>query len=172
MEKKLVIINGVMGVGKTTISKMLYKELENSFWLDGDNCWMMNPFEVTDENKVMVIDNIAYILNNFIKNTKSKHIVFNWVIHTDGIMNDILSKIDIINLEVYKITLMCSREKLVERISKDVAIGLRDEDNIKRSLDRLDLYKSMDTIKVDTTDKSIEKIVCEIKEIVCNKYKK
>lgn len=31
MSKKLIIINGVMGVGKTTISKMLYKELENHF---------------------------------------------------------------------------------------------------------------------------------------------
>ena len=28
MNKNLIIINGVMGVGKTTISKMLYKELE------------------------------------------------------------------------------------------------------------------------------------------------
>lgn len=92
MEKKLIIINEVMGVGKTTISKALYKKLDNSFWLDGDNCWMMNPFEVTDENKFMVLDNISYILNNFIKNSKSKYIVFNWVIHTEDIMKDILKK--------------------------------------------------------------------------------
>ena len=69
MNKKLIIINGTMGVGKTTIIKMLYKELENSFWLDGDNCWMMNPFIVNEENKKMVVDNITYILNSFIKNS-------------------------------------------------------------------------------------------------------
>lgn len=80
MRKKLIIINGVMGVGKTSVSKALYKQLDNSFWLDGDNCWMMNPFEVTSENKYMVIDNITYLINNFIKNSKSKHIILNWVI--------------------------------------------------------------------------------------------
>ena len=150
MKKKLIIINGVMGVGKTTISKVLYKELDNSFWLDGDNCWMMNPFEVTDENKFMVLDNITHILNNFIKNSNSKNIVFNWVIHTDDIMIDILNKIDISNIDVYKITLTCSKENLIERINGDIDLGLRDDDNIKRSLDRLDLYNNMDTIKIDT----------------------
>ena len=71
MNKKLIIINGTMGVGKTTISKMLYKELENSFWLDGDNCWMMNPFIVNEENKKMVVDNITYILKSQIKSSLS-----------------------------------------------------------------------------------------------------
>jgi len=48
MKKKLIIINGTMGVGKSTISKALYKNLENSVWLDGDWCWMMNPFIVNE----------------------------------------------------------------------------------------------------------------------------
>ncbi len=69
MKKKLIIINGVMGVGKTTICKVLYKKLNNSFWLDGDNCWMMNPFVVNEENKAMVLDNIVHVLNNFLKNS-------------------------------------------------------------------------------------------------------
>ncbi|XTR39161.1 AAA family ATPase [Paraclostridium tenue] len=166
MEKKLIIINGVMGVGKTTISKALYKKLDNSFWLDGDNCWMMNPFEVTDENKFMVLDNISYILNNFIKNSKSKYIIFNWVIHTEDIMKDILNKIDSSSVDVYKITLMCSKENLINRINKDIKLGLRYEDNIKRSLDRLELYNKMDTVKIDTSNKSIEDIVDEIKVIL------
>lgn len=166
MEKKLIIINGVMEVGKTTISKALYKKLDNSFWLDGDNCWMMNPFEVTDENKFMVLDNISYILNNFIKNSKSKYIIFNWVIHTEDIMKDILNKIDSSSVDVYKITLMCSKENLINRINKDIKLGLRYEDNIKRSLDRLELYNKMDTIKIDTSNKSIEDIVDEIKVIL------
>ena len=49
--KKLIIINGTPGVGKTTICKALNQNVENSVWLDGDWCWMINPFKVTEENK-------------------------------------------------------------------------------------------------------------------------
>lgn len=49
--KKFVIVNGTMGVGKSTIVSKLYKELQHSVWLDGDWCWLMNPWVVTEENK-------------------------------------------------------------------------------------------------------------------------
>ena len=150
MRKKLIIINGVMGVGKTSVSKALYKQLDNSFWLDGDNCWMMNPFEVTSGNKYMVIDNITYLINNFIKNSKSKYIILNWVIHKDEIMDSILYKINMDKIDLYKITLICDEDTLVKRIKKDIKSGIRDEDNIKRSLDKLKLYKNMNTLKIDT----------------------
>lgn len=166
MNKKLIIINGVMGVGKTTISKKLYKELEDSFWLDGDNCWIMNPFKVTEENKKMVLENITFILNNFISNSNSKYIIFNWVIHTDEIMEDIIKNLKADNVEIYKITLMCSKENLLERILKDIKLGIRDEENIKRSLDKYELYQLMDTIKIDTTNKEVNEIVLKIKDVI------
>ncbi|WP_422563170.1 AAA family ATPase [Clostridium botulinum] len=54
-DKKLIIINGIMGVGKTATSKELNKKPNNSVRLDDDWCWMMNPFTVNDQNKNMVI---------------------------------------------------------------------------------------------------------------------
>ena len=57
--KKLIIINGTMGVGKSTVSKELNQRLKKSIWLDGDWCWMMNPWDFSEENKSMVLDKYA-----------------------------------------------------------------------------------------------------------------
>ena len=114
----------------------------------------------------MVLNNITYIINNFLANSNSKYVVFNWVIHTDEIMNDILNKVNISNIDVYKITLMCNKEELIKRINKDIELGIRDENNIKRSLDKYDLYNKMDTIKINTSNKSIEEIVENIKKVI------
>lgn len=166
MSKKLIIINGTMGVGKTTISRSLKEFLKNSFWLDGDSCWDMNPFVVNDENKKMVIENITFVLNNFIKNTMSDYIIFNWVIQTDDIMKQILDNLKLEEVEVYKITLMCSKEQLETRIAKDITCGLRDVESLERSIKNLGLYDRMDTIKINTDHKAVEMIVKEIIEII------
>lgn len=126
----------------------------------------MNPFKVTEENKKMVLENITFILNNFISNSNSKYIIFNWVIHTDEIMEDIIKNLKADNVEIYKITLMCSKENLLERILKDIKLGIRDEENIKRSLDKYELYQLMDTIKIDTTNKEVNEIVLKIKDVI------
>lgn len=67
--KRLYLIGGTMGVGKSTVCQRLKIELKNSVFLDGDWCWDSNPFQVTEETKTMVTDNICYLLNNFLRCT-------------------------------------------------------------------------------------------------------
>ncbi|OCL25719.1 nucleotide kinase [Orenia metallireducens] len=160
--KKLIIINGPMGIGKTTICKRLYKKLNSSVWLDGDWCWMMNPFRATEENRRMVEDNITYLLNNFLDNSGFEYVIFNWVIHHEDIFKIILDKLQNYEFELYKISLICSKEELEKRMLKDG----RKEENIKMSLERLKLYQTMKTIKIDTTNSTVEKIVDEIINII------
>jgi broad-specificity NMP kinase len=160
--KKLIIINGTMGIGKTTVCKKLYKRLNNSVWLDGDWCWMMNPFKVTEENKRMVEDNITYILNKFLSNSSFEYIIFNWVIHNEDIFNMIIDRLQQHQFKLYKISLICTKEELEKRMLKDG----REDKNIKMSLDRLELYQHMNTIKIDTTGRTVEETVNEIVKIV------
>lgn len=44
MSKHCILINGTMGVGKTTVCKELMKLLPASVFLDGDWCWYSHPF--------------------------------------------------------------------------------------------------------------------------------
>ena len=55
-----------MGMGKTAVCRKMNYLLNNSVFLDGDWCWNADPFQVTDETKNMVMDNITHLLNNFI----------------------------------------------------------------------------------------------------------
>ena len=74
--KKLYLVGGTMGVGKTTICQQLKSELSNSVFLDGDWCWDASPFHVTEETKVMVVDNICHLLNNFLHCSAYDNVIF------------------------------------------------------------------------------------------------
>ena len=58
--KTIYIIGGTMGVGKTTVSQQLKKELPNSVFLDGDWCWDTDPFQVTEETRVDTVNKKVY----------------------------------------------------------------------------------------------------------------
>jgi adenylate kinase family enzyme len=150
--KNLIFINGTMGVGKTTTSKILQKQLPKAVFLDGDWCWDMSPFTVTEETKNMVIDNITYVLNNFISCSEFENIIFCWVMHEQSIIDDVLSKLDTIDCKIYKFSIICSEEALIARIKSDIKQGIRSEDVIERSLPRLQCYYDMNTEKVDVSN--------------------
>lgn len=160
--KKLYLIGGTMGVGKTTACQLLKHQLHNSVFLDGDWCWDSHPFQVTDETKKIVIDNICYILNNFIHCSCYDHIIFCWVMHQQEIIDEIISKLDLMNVKVIKISLICHKQALIQRLSLDVEKGIRNEDVISRSVERIALYHQLDTIKIDVSDKTVEEVIDNI----------
>lgn len=149
--KNLIFINGTMGVGKTTISKELQKLLPNCIFLDGDWCWDMSPFIVTDETKKMVLDNISHLLNNFISCSEYKNIIFCWVMHEGSIVDDVLSRLNKDDCMLHKFSIVCSEQTLISRITKDINQGIRKNDVIERSVPRLNNYFQMDTRKIDVS---------------------
>lgn len=55
------------------------------------------------------------------------------------------------------VSLICRRDELVRRLRKDIDAGIRHEDVLARSLERLPLYAALDTIiKIDVSDLSVE----------------
>ena len=160
--KTLYLIGGTMGVGKTAVSQQLKMQLDNSVFLDGDWCWDAHPFQVTEETKEMVLNNICTILNNFLQCSVYENIIFCWVMHEQSIIDTILVRLNPADCRVIPISLICSKEKLVQRLEQDVAAGVRTDDVIQRSVERIGLYQNLNTIKIDTSDKSVAAIVKEI----------
>ena len=149
--KRLYLIGGTMGVGKTAAARCLSAHLERSVFLDGDWCWMMHPFTVTDETRAMVMDSIAHLLANDLRCSAFDHVIFCWVMHEQAIMDDLLARLPLDGVQVIAVSLVCSPDALTERIVRDVAAGLRTPDVLERSLARLPLYSALRTAAIDTT---------------------
>ena len=152
--KRLFIIGGTMGIGKSTVSQILKQKLPNSVFLDGDWCWDSSPFQVTAETKEMVLQNICAVLNNFLKCSAYENVIFCWVMHEQSIIDTIISCLDTADCRIIAVSLICSEQELVERLRKDVTAGIRTPDVIERSVQRIPLYQKLNTIKVNTSGKN------------------
>lgn len=149
--KQLYLIGGPMGVGKTAVCRALQKRLERSVFLDGDWCWDARPFQVTEETKAMVTENICFLLNNFLRCSAYDHVIFCWVLHQQAILDGLLSCLDTRGCQVRAVSLTASPEALSARIKADVRAGWRNKDALKRSLAYLPLYGALDTEKLDVS---------------------
>jgi broad-specificity NMP kinase len=166
--KRLIFVNGNMGVGKASTCKELLCILQPSAFLDGDWCWCMNPFRVTDETKHMVESNICFLLNSFLSCSEYGNVIFCWVMHQESIINSLLGRLNLTNVDVYKITLSVSKKAFTQRLNRAVENGERTSDVLQRSLDRLPLYQEMNTIHIDVSNISPVQVAGKIIEIIGN----
>ena len=163
--KQLYLIGGTMGVGKTAVCQRLKRLLPNSVFLDADWCWDSDPFCVTEETKKMVIDNICYLINNFIRCSAYNNIIFCWVMHEQSIIDTICNKLNVENCNVKTISLLADEKNLRKRIQGDVNAGIRSVDMLNRSIARMPLYEKLNTIKINTNNKCIAEIADEITKL-------
>ncbi len=157
--KHVYLIGGPMGIGKSTICNQLNQELDHSVFLDGDWCWNMDPFIVNQDTKNMVLDNITHCLNNFIHTPGIENIIFCWVMHKQDIIDQIIQKLDTEGVDIHLISLICEKEELIKRM----LIDRRDNQTIRKSLQYLELYKDLDTQKIDVTTLDVQKTIDKIK---------
>lgn len=149
--KRLYLIGGPMGVGKTTVCLELQKRLDRSVFLDGDWCWDARPFQVTEETKAMVTENICFLLNNFLRCSAYDHVIFCWVLHQQAILDGLLSRLNLENCQVRAVSLIASPEALAARMEADIQAGRRGREALGRSLAYLPLYAALHTEKLDVS---------------------
>ncbi len=165
MKKQLIFVNGTMGAGKSTVCRALADRLTPCVFLDGDWCWDMHPFVVNEENKAMVLGNIAYLLNAFLANTSLTYVIFCWVMQEERIIEEICARLQGA-FDLHVITLMVREDVLRARLARDIAAGLRDPGIVERSLARLPAYDGMKTVKLDVSDITAEQAADRIVQMV------
>ena len=66
------------------------------------------------------------------------------------------------NCNVRKISLIAYESSLRDRLTVDVTYGKRTADIIDRSVQRIPMYQTLDTVKIDTSNKTVREITDEI----------
>ncbi len=150
--KKLIIILGANGIGKSTTAIELMRILPNSAFIDSDSLRMMNPAGNSAELIQIQKSNILAVMSNYFASDMIENIIFPYGIHghrkqlLDEIVEDICKKYDI---EIYTIVLVCSEAENIRRMKLDN----RDDERIKRALlFSRPVYNNIDHLKLDITE--------------------
>ncbi|MEY8309318.1 hypothetical protein AAK899_07345 [Erysipelotrichaceae bacterium 51-3] len=92
--KKLYILSGAATVKKTGVCEQLKTTLANSVYLDGKWCWNAHPMVDTVETRYMVLQNICFLLNQFLVCSAYDNIVFGWEFDQTHTIESILGSLD------------------------------------------------------------------------------
>lgn len=159
MKQKLIIISGSPCVGKTTVSKKLFRMFENSAYLDGDWMWCVNPFSVEDPRLRDGDKNMSFVISTYLK-SKFEYVFFSSVVTTSTIIREnIIADIDYSDYNIIGFTLTCSKETLKKRHKKR-------GDGGKVSYYYLERPPYKNDIVINTDDKSVYDICKELYEYI------
>ena len=164
--KPHVFLNGPMGEGKRNVASLLHQKFDRCAYLDGALYYRVHPFRVTNASKALVLHNIAYLLDGYLKSPDVDLILFSWVMNQREIRDAVLSKMTERGKCLF-VTLTASEETLTKRFAKDIAAGLRTEEGLHRALSYLPDYKAdFGGLKLITDEKTPDELAEIIKEYI------
>ena len=154
---KVIILNGPMGVGKTTVGKYIADHHPGTAFIDGDWCLDIHPFVGNQETKAMAVDNILHMIGNYQKCSVCNMVVLVWLMDEPWVIQKITQGLSALQAEVKNMTLVCSRESLIRRWKDDHDCEWRTDEWLNVSLKSLPGFASMENI-IDTSDLSVEQV--------------
>lgn len=165
--KKLILIIGPNGVGKTTTAGILLQKLSRCAYIDADWCRAINPFHFTDATKRAVFQNIYSLFKNYFLCEDIEYVIFPYGFHGERkqLFEQVISTLreDIIPFEICPIILKCSKDENIRRAIQDG----RDIERIERGMkNTFGFYDEYTYPKVDSTYLQPEQVAEEIIEIL------
>ncbi len=154
---KVIILNGPMGVGKTTVGKYIAEQNPGTAFIDGDWCMDIHPFVGNRETRAMAVDNILDMIGNYRKCSVCSVVVLVWLMDDPQVIQKITEGLAALQAEVKSVTLVCDRENLIRRWNQDRNCEWRTEDWLNVSLKSLPGFAAMENA-VDTSGLPVDQV--------------
>ena len=154
---KVIVINGPMGVGKTTVGKYIADKNPGTAFIDGDWCMDIHPFVGNRETKAMAVNNILHMVGNYQRCSVCSMVVLAWLMDDPRVIQSITEGLADLRAEVKSVTLICGREDLIRRWKQDRDCEWRTDEWLDVSLKSLPGFASMDNT-IDTSNLTVGQI--------------
>ena len=154
---KVIILNGPMGVGKTTVGKLIAEKCPGTAFIDGDWCMDLHPFVGSRETRAMAVDNILHLAGNYRKCSVCRMIVVVWLMDDPQVVRAVAEGLSGLQMDVTSVTLTCGREELICRWKNDHDCEWRTDEWLDVSLKSLPGFVAMEHT-IDTDGLSVEQI--------------
>lgn len=165
----IIIINGSVGVGKTSVADHLHYKFEKSVHLDGDAIGDVHPFIIYDDARISYLYCTLAHLIDFHQQNDYRCFVINYVFENPESLEQLLNLLNPLDADIHTYWLTCSEEEQARRIRG------RGRDEIKWELERfIELHKIQAAAAqrgfigkpIDTSGMSVPEVADEIWEDV------
>ena len=114
--KMIIIINGSLGVGKSSVSEELHWKFEKSVYLDGDHIGYVHPFEIYDEARIDHLYRTLALLVGFHRENGYQNFVINYVFESPGSLQELLDMLRPLDPSLHVYWLTCEESEQEKRI--------------------------------------------------------
>ena len=112
----IIIINGSLGVGKSSAADELHGRFAKSIHLDGDHIGDVHPFEIYDERRIDHLYRTLALLVGFHQQNGYANFVINYVFESAGSLQELLALLRPLDPFIHTYWLTCDPQEQARRI--------------------------------------------------------
>lgn len=128
----IILLNGPLGIGKSTLAEALMEQMDKSVMLDGDHVLALNP---PPPNALEYLHTTLALLIRHHKVRGYRRVIINHIWLTSGDIDDLRCKLNDIDTDIRCFLLVLSLEENLRRIQvRQSARALDDQDFERRTV--------------------------------------
>jgi gluconate kinase len=112
----IIIINGSLGVGKSTTAEELHWKFDKSVCLDGDAIGNVNPFAIYDDDRIDHLYRTLEFLIEFHQKHGYHNFVINYVFESASSLQDLVDLLRPLDSSIHTYWLTCDKDEQAKRI--------------------------------------------------------